>query len=618
MSDFHAGWMRSRPSTPTLDWAETGLQCGPHYGLHCGPHRGPQRGLHCARKAVHSTPGAGAIQLDLAEPQGTFGAVRQFIRDLRVGRPTLRLDTTGISLMSSAVQEAEPLFEAADAISPDLVQASDVLPAGDAVLGVVDLVRTAAGKIRTAQQLRASEPGYRRAVAALARTRLPEHVERRKTALKAARHWISACLATPARHDGTPAPALAAHRLPRHGAAYLPDTFRQALTTGNGDAAALGKAAMGVIDRELAVIDGQRDAMLRQHGAELLGHDAVARNDRRATRRLRGSAIACLRDSSLQALRAGYETSPIAVSGWDAPLDLGLVPGGMLSLGLGAAIGLAHVGCGIGELAEARRHEATLREVNEAIRDNLRRLSADPARRRRLQSPAATEGLHWFAGGQRRWRERARALGRWATVRIAYGVGTVLMSGAGMATMVLAGTAALATPAAPLLVAVGGVLGGAWFLFTLIRIAMRFARSRADTREREQLAHAVLSGAARGLCADTLSQCSLAQLESLRHESAALSGNRHWQAAMLTRRLLIDDPADKNAGKSARLEASALLQALGMSKMSTTLLKHAGFELAYRTIFHHLHGDGAQTAWHDGTFHRVPASAAPRTPAHGG
>lgn len=614
MSDFHAGWMRSRPSTPTLDGAEPGLHCGPH------------RGLHCARKAVHSTPDAGAIRLDRAEPQGTFGAVRQFIRDLRVGRPTLRLDTTGISLMSSAVQEAEPLFEAADAMSPDLVQASDVLPAGDAVLGVVDLVRTAAGKVRTAQQLRASEPGYRRAVAALARTRLPEHVERRKTALKAARHWISACLPTPARHDGTPAPALAAHRLPRHGAAYLPDTFRQALTAGNGDAVALGQAAMDVIDRELALIDGQRDAMLRQHGADLLGHDAVTRNDRRATRRLRGSAIACLRDSSLQALRVGYETSPIPASGWEAPLDLGLIPGDMLSLGLGAAIGLAQVGCGIGELAEARRHDATLRKVDAAIRDNLRRLSADPVRRRRLQSPAATEALHWFARGQRRWRERARGLARRAAVRIAYGVGTVLLSGAGMATMVVAGTAALATPAAPLLVALGGVLGGAWFLFTLIRIAMRFARRRADMWERERLAHAIRSGAARGLCADTLAQCSLAQLEALRHESQALSGNRHWQAAVLARRLLIDDPAGntagnsagKIAGKAARLEASALLQALGMSRMSTTLLKHAGFELAYRTIFHHLHGDGAQAAWHDGTFHRVQASGVAGVPAPGG
>ncbi|MFX7878999.1 hypothetical protein ABTK13_22275, partial [Acinetobacter baumannii] len=83
----------------------------------------------------------------------------------------------------------------------------------------------------------------------------------------------------------------------------------------------------------------------------------------------------------------------------------------------------------------------------------------------------------------------------------------------------------------------------------------------------------------------------------LRRDCPALSGNRDWQAALLTRRLLIDHSADKTAGKASRLETSALLQARGMPKLATTLLKHAGFELAYRTIFLHLQGDGVLAAW---------------------
>ncbi len=600
MSEFHAGWIRSRPSSPRLDRTEDSSDC--------------------ASKSVpaKATPGADAIRRDPAEPEGNSGALRQFLRALRAGRPTFLLDTAGIYLMSSAVQEVEPLFEAADAISPELVEASDVLPAGDALLGVVELVGTAVDKVKTWRRVCASEPGYRRASALLAQSRLPEEVERRKAALKATRHWIRACLATPARHDGTPAPTLATHRLRYDGIAHLPDTFCRALTAGNRDAAALGEATIRVIDRELGSIDQQRDAILRQRGADVLGHDAVAQDDRRATRRLRNSAIACMRDSSLQALRVAYETSPIADSGWDAPLDLGLIPGGVLSFGFSAAIGLAHTGCGIGELAEARRRSATLRQVDQAVRDNLCRLSADPARGKRLQSPATREALRWFADGQRRWRERAGELARWAIGRIAYGLATALLSGAGMASMLIMGTAALATPVAPVLVAVGGVLGVAWFLFSLIRIALRVIRSRADTRESERLEDAVRRAAARGLCADTLSQCSLAQLESLRRDGGALSSNRYWQAAVLARRLLMDDAADKTAGKAARLETSALLQALGMSKLSTTLLKHAGFALAHRTILLYLHGDGAQTAWRDGTFHRVETADARRFPTHGG
>jgi len=566
---------------------------------------------------AQATPGAAAIQHDPTEPAGKSGLLRQFMRELRAGRQPLRLDTTSVSLMSSAVQEVEPLFEASDAISPDLVEASQVLPAGDAVLGVVDLVGTAADKVKSWRRVCASEPGYRRAVALLAQSRLPAEAERRKAALKATRQWIRACLAAPPRHDGTPAPALAAHRLRQDGAAHLPDTFRRALSAGNHDAAALGKAAMSVIDRELAVIDGKRDAILRQHGADLLEHDAVARADRGAARRLRGSAVACVRDSGLQGLRVGYEASPLADSAWDAPLDIGLIPGDALSFGLGAAIGLAHVGCGLGELAEARRRSGALREVGQAVDDNLRRLSADPARGKRLQSSGSREALRWFADGQRRWRQRAGELARWAIGRIAYGVGTVLLSGAGMAIVSILGTAVLPTPVGAALVAVGGVLGGAWFLFTLLRIGMRLMRGRADTREGERLADAVRRGAARGLCADTLSQCSLAQLESLRRNFPALSGNRHWQAAVLARRLLIDDAAGKTAGKASRLETSALLQALGMPKLSTTLLKHAGFELTYRTIFLYLHGEGVQAAWREGTFHRVEAADAPPSPAHG-
>ncbi|KAA0182290.1 hypothetical protein FX016_05385 [Cupriavidus gilardii] len=586
--------------------------------------------------SAKAAPPAAAIRRDPTEPEGKAGLLRQFMRDLRAARPTLtlHLDTTGVSLMSSAVQEVEPLFEATDAISPDLVEASQLLPAGDAVLGVVDLAGTAADKVKTWRRVCASEPGYRLAVASLARARLPEEIERRKAALKTTRHWIRACLATPARHDGAPAPILAAHRLRQDGAAHIPDTFRQALTAGNRDAAALGKAALGVIERELAAIDRERDAILRQHAADLLEHDAATRADRSATRRLCGSAVACLRDSGLQGLRVGYEASPLADSAWDAPLDLGLIPGDVFSFGLGAAIGLAHVGCGIGELAEARRRRGALREIGQAVGDNLRRLPAVPARSKRLQSPATSEALRWFADGQRRWRQRAGELTRWSVGRIAYGVGTVLLSGAGMAMVSILGTAVLATPVGAALVAIGGVLGGAWFLFTLIRIAMRFMRGRADTRERERLADAVRRGAARGLCADRLSQCSVAQLESLRRDCPALSGNRYWQAAMLTRRLLIDDAADKPAGKSAgksadktadktagkasRLETSALLQALGMPKLSTTLLKHAGFELAYRTIFLYLHGDGAQAAWREGIFHRAETADAPRSRAHGG
>lgn len=567
--------------------------------------------------SAKAAPPAAAIRPDPTEPEGKPGALRQFMRDLRTGQQSLGLDTTGVSLLSSAVQEVEPLFEATDAISPDLVEASEVLPAGDAVLGVVDLIGTAADKVKTWRRVSASEPGYRRAVALLAQSRLPAEVERRKAALKATRHWIRACLATPARHDGTPAPTLAAHRRQQDGAANLPDTFRRALTAGNPDAAALGKSAMGVIDRELAVIDRQRDAILRQHGPELLEHDAVTRDDRRATRRLRSSATACARDSALQGLRVGYEASPLADSVWEAPLDLGLIPGDVFSFGLGAAIGLAHVGCGIGELAEARRRSATVGEIGEAVDDNLGRLFADPARGKRLQSPAASEALRWFADGQRRWRQRAGELARWAIGRIAYGVGTVLLSGAGLATMLILGTA-MATTAGPVLVLIGGMLGGAWFLFTLIKIAMRLSRSGADTREREWLADAVRRGATRGLCADTLSQCTLAQLESLRRDCPALSGNRYWQAALLTRRLLIDDAADKTAGKASRLETSALLQALGMPKLSTTLLKHAGFELAYRTIFRYLHGDGVQTAWRERSFHRVQTADVRRSRPHGG
>jgi hypothetical protein len=561
---------------------------------------------------------AAAIQRDPIEPEGKPGALRQFMRDLGAARPGLRLDTTGVSLMSSAVQEVEPLFEATDAISPDLVEASQVLPAGDAVLGVVDLVGTAADKVKSWRRVCASEPGYRRAVALLARARLPAEVERRKAALKATRHWIRACLAAPTRHDGTPAPMLAAHRLRQDGAAHLPDTFRRALSAGNHDAAALGKAAMGVIDRELAVIERERDAILRQHGADLLEHEAVTRADRRATRRLRGSAVACVRDSGLQGLRVGYEASPLADTAWEAPLDLGLMPGDMLSFGLGAAIGVAHVACGIGELEQARRRRGALREIGQAVGANLRRLAADPARGKRLQSPATREALRWFADGQRRWRQRAGELVRWAIGHIAYGVGTVLLSGAGMAMVAILGTAVLATPVGAALVVIGGVLGGAWFLFTLIKIGMRFMRGRDDARESERLADAVRRGAARGLCADTLAQCSLAQLESLRHDCPALSGNRYWQAAVLTRRLLIDDAAGKAAGKASRLETSALLQALGMSKLSTTLLKHAGFELAYRTIFLYLHGEGVQTAWREGAFHRVETADTPRSRAHGG
>ncbi|MEZ7783566.1 hypothetical protein [Cupriavidus gilardii] len=563
-----------------------------------------------------------AIQRDCAEPEGKPGALRQFLRDLRPGRQSLRLNTTGVSLMSSAVQEVEPLLESTDAISPNLVEASEVLPAGDAVLGVVDLVGTAAGKFAAWRRVAASEPRYRRAVAVLAHSRLPAEVERRKAALKATRHWIRACLATaranPDRPEGAPAPAIAAHRLRQHATPLLHDTFHHALTAGNAGACALGQAAMGVIDRELAAIDRERDAIIRQHCADVLDYQGASRDDRRATQRLRGSAIACLRDSGLQGLRVGYEASPLAESAWQAPLDLGMIPAEMLSFGFGAAIGLAHVGCGIGELAEARHRMATLQQIRRAVGDNLSRMSADPARRKRLQSPAATKALRWFADGQRRWRQRAVELARWAVGRIAYGVGTVLLSSAGIATMLTLGTVALASTAGTLLVAGGVVLGGAWFLFTLIKIARRFGQSRADSRENKLLARAVRRGAARGLCAETLSQCSLAQLESLPREFPALPANRYWQAAVLTRRLLIEDAADKIAGKAARLETSAVLQALGMSKLSTTLLKHAGFELAYRTIFLYLHGDGAQSAWSEGTFHRVETARERGPAAHGG
>lgn len=542
-----------------------------------------------ARAGVGGRSDAGSSYPTIVIEAPSSGSVAarlgQFLRSLPARNRSLRVHAFAPSLVSSALQESQPLFESGgldDAIADG---AGLVLPAAGAVVAAGSFGLALKDKWDATREASSSRAAQEEAIAVLAGCGPGAHDAAAKAALK------RQCTAIGGVRDGSVRLPLylAAHRAP------LPSVSGSTPHAGAAADPAVAAVAQRRLEDELGRIDARRDRQIAAHCVDYLHHIEAANHNTRAAQSWLGSVLTCVRDVGIDVPSVGYDALSLLDSAGQGPLDLLLGAADAPSFGLGGAAGAMQVACGAFELRQARRQRRRLRELGMLVRYNGSRIASDGKRRRRIATPLARRVGALFERARRTAMAQAWRRCGLAWLRIGYGLLSIAASAAGAGMLLFFGAAMVAGTGGLALLAVSAVIGFSWVGVTGYKMVSRACGDSVRRDERQAVARALEQAAGLGLAAPLLAQCTLAQLEALPRHCPALQENRYLLSALLARRLIIDR-RDRHRGKHERIETATLLQSLGMPRIWTTMLKRAPFDVVHRHIDAYLNDDMAVLA----------------------
>lgn len=313
--------------------------------------------------------------------------------------------------------------------------------------------------------------------------------------------------------------------------------------------------------------------------------------------------LAWLRDCAAQGLRGGWDLGVAITKACLDPIA------SVVSFALSALVGVGQIVAGAAEFVQAR---AMARKVSQAQSDaNIRYtailngtaplLAKHKDRLKmgnRLQeagslAPAMFQAVQKMRASQLDW---ATTLMRWAKARIGYGTFSVSTAIVG-AVLMSTGTGAVIATGGLALLLIGGTAGAIWLGFAVYKAIVKYRAGtggladRLEVEEAMSLRRPSAGERTKFFHTQNLGNWSLDDLNQLTKEFPRLEDNCYFKAAvfskLLTSRL---DSKQRVSMRDARLQVSAALQALGMEKIQTSMLKRASLETTLEILHDYLRG----------------------------